>query len=107
MTFAITPEPPYYAVVFSSQRHADDDTAYQRTAARMVDLAASQPGFLGIESVRGGDGFGITVSYWSSEDAILAWKANAEHLAAQDVGRQRWYAHYELRIARVERAYKR
>jgi len=107
MTFATTPEPPYYAVVFSSQRHGDDDAAYQETAARMVELAASQPGFLGIETVRGADGFGITVSYWASEDAIAAWKANAEHMAAQDAGRRKWYEHYELRIAKVERAYKR
>ena len=107
MTFATTPEPPYYAVIFSSQRHADGDAAYERTAARMVELAASQPGFLGIEAVRGDDGFGITVSFWASEDAIAAWKANAEHLAAQDAGRRRWYAHYELRVAKVERAYKR
>ncbi len=107
MTFATTPQPPYYAVVFSSQRHGDDDAAYQHTAARMVELAASQPGFLGIETVRGDDGFGITVSYWTSEDAIAAWKANAEHMAAQDAGRRQWYEHYELRIAKVERAYKR
>jgi len=107
MTFATTPEPPYYAVVFSSQRHGDDDAAYQRTAARMVELAARQPGFLGIETVRGDDGFGITVSYWASEDAIAAWKAHAEHMAAQDAGRRHWYAHYELRVAKVERAYKK
>lgn len=105
MAFANPPEPPYYAVIFSSQRRDIDRDAYERTAVRMVELAALQPGFLGIESARGEDGFGITVSYWESEDAIAAWKANAEHLAAQNAGSKTWYAHYELRIARVERAY--
>jgi heme-degrading monooxygenase HmoA len=71
----------------------------------MVELAAQQPGYLGIESARGADGFGITVSYWESEEAIANWKANMEHRAAQDAGKGTWYAGYSIRIARVERAY--
>jgi heme-degrading monooxygenase HmoA len=104
--FARTPEPPYYAVIFTSLR-SDGENGYRRMAERMVELAAMQPGFLGIESVRDADGFGITVSYWTSTDAIARWKANAEHLAAQEMGRRTWYAHYELRVAKVERAYAR
>ncbi len=71
----------------------------------MVELAHEQPGFLGVESARGADGFGITVSYWTTEDAIANWKANAEHGVAQEMGRARWYADYQLRVAKVERAY--
>lgn len=75
-------------------------------AERMMELAAEQPGFLGAESVRGAGGFGITVSYWSSAEAISAWKANIEHVAAQEMGRREWYGHYEIiRVAKVERAY--
>ena len=102
--FANTPEPPYYAVIFSSLR-SDGDNGYARMAGRMIELASRQPGFLGEESARDADGFGITVSYWSTLEAISAWKANAEHLAAQDLGKRLWYPHFELRIAKVERAY--
>ena len=102
--FALTPDPPYYAVIFSSLRREPDD-GYAATAARMVELAAQQPGFLGVESVRGADGFGITVSYWTSEAAIKAWKTNAEHAEARQRGRLAWYEHFEMRVARVERAY--
>jgi len=102
--FAKTPEPPYYAVIFASQRTTPDE-GYCDMAARMVELAAQQPGFLGIESVRDGTGFGITVSYWSSEVAIAAWKKQAEHRVAQEGGKATWYTHYELRVAKVERAY--
>lgn len=102
--FADTPEPPYYAVIFASQR-TPADAGYGDMAERMVELASQQPGFLGIESVRDGAGFGITVSYWSSEAAIAAWKKNAEHRVAQDGGKATWYADYALRVARVERAY--
>jgi len=102
--FAQTPERSYYAVIFSSQRSPGDD-GYSEMAERMVDLAAAQPGYLGIESVRGEDGFGITVSYWTDEASIAAWKSNAEHRNAQEMGQKNWYTHYELRVARVERSY--
>ena len=102
--FAHTPEPPYYAVVFTSQR-TPGDAGYDAMAARMAELAARQPGYLGAESVRNADGEGITVSYWRDEASIAAWKQQAEHLQAQRLGRSQWYGRYELRIARVERAY--
>ncbi len=102
--FARLPEPPYYAVIFSSRR-TPGDAGYGDMAERMVALAAQQPGFLGVESTRDADGFGITVSYWVSEEAISAWRRDAEHRTAQDQGRAQWYEHYELRVARVERAW--
>ncbi len=104
MSFAFTPEPPYYAVIFTSRRTAAGD-GYDSMAGRMVELAQQMPGFLGIESAHGADGFGITVSYWNSEEAIRKWKSHAEHLEAQRRGNSEWYQHYELRVARVERAY--
>ncbi len=103
--FAALPQPPYYAVVFSSTRTEADEAGYGEAAQRMVELAREQPGFLGVESARGVDGFGITVSYWESEDAIRAWRRHAEHAATRERGRAAWYRHFELRIARVERAY--
>ncbi|EGI77466.1 antibiotic biosynthesis monooxygenase family protein [Hylemonella gracilis] len=102
--FARLPEPPYYAVIFSSRR-TPGEGGYGAMAERMVELAAQQPGFLGVESVRGADGFGITVSYWRSEENIAAWRRHAEHRVAQEQGRAQWYEHYELRVARVDRAW--
>ncbi|MDH3400970.1 MAG: antibiotic biosynthesis monooxygenase [Chromatiales bacterium] len=101
---ATTPEPPYYAVIFASVRQESDESAYQRTAARMLELAASQPGFLGVDSARS-DGLGITVSYWQDEEAIKAWKHQVEHTQARRMGREKWYREYSLRVARVERTY--
>ncbi len=99
------PQPPYYSVIFSSQRSDVEDEAYSQMADRMVDLAAKQPGFLGVDSARGEDGFGITVSYWQTLEAITAWKANGEHLEAQRKGRADWYDAFVLHIARVEKSY--
>jgi len=102
--FATTPEPPYYAVIFTAQRTEGDD-GYGAMAKAMAELAPQQPGFLGMESVRNAHGLGITVAYFTDEASIVAWKANAEHMAAQKLGQQKWYSHYELRVAKVERAY--
>lgn len=99
---ASTPEPPYYAVIFSNHL-TDSDDGYAAMADRMVELAAQQPGFLGVESVR--DDLGITVSYWDSLEAIRNWKQNTEHLEAQRLGREKWYSGFKLRIAKVERDY--
>jgi heme-degrading monooxygenase HmoA len=101
MTIANTPRPPYYAVIFTSEL-ADEVPEYAALAERMVELAAHQPGYLGIESARSADGLGITVSYWSSREAIAAWKQHAEHLVAQQRGKSEFYRDFRLRIAVVE-----
>lgn len=100
------PEPPYFAVIFASQRTDDDVTGYAAMAERMARLAEDQPGYLGIDSVRGADGTGITVSYWEDLESIERWRCHAEHLVAQQLGRTRWYRRFAVRIARVERAYE-
>lgn len=103
--FAKTPEPPYYAVIFSSQRTEADAAGYAAMSEAMDRAVRKHPGFLGIESVRGADGRGITVGYFRDEAAILAWRQHTGHQAAQRGGMERWYNHYELRVAKVERAY--
>lgn len=108
--FGGVPEPPYYAVIFASQRSApaagpedapSDD--YGPTSDRMVELARARDGFLGLESARDASGFGITVSYWRDEVAIAGWKADLEHREAQRRGRHDFYERFELRVAKVER----
>ncbi|HTL81463.1 MAG TPA: antibiotic biosynthesis monooxygenase [Bacteroidia bacterium] len=99
---AQTPPPPYYAVIFSTYR-TEGDNGYSAMAERMEELAKTQPGFLGIESVR--EEMGITVSYWKDLESIKNWKQNSEHMVAQKMGREKWYATFKLRIAKVERDY--
>jgi heme-degrading monooxygenase HmoA len=103
--FAATPQPPYFAVMFTSLRNSADAAGYAEAADAMMTLAAQQPGYLGAESVRDADGVGITISYWDSEDAILRWKHHAEHTAIRNRGRRDWYTRYITRVAKVERAY--
>ena len=91
----------YFAVIFTAQRTMSDENMYQITADRMVTLAQQQLGFLGVESVRGDDGIGITVSYWQDRESIRNWRINVEHLAAQQMGRKEFYDWYHVRIAEI------
>ncbi len=103
--FAPLPDPPYYAVIFTAQR-SDGDQGYGVMADKMVSLVAQQPGYIGIESARDAEGLGITISYWRTEADLLAWKQISAHLLAQSLGKTKWYQHYTLRVAKVERAYE-
>ncbi len=93
------------AVIFISTRTAEDDLGYAEMSHAMEHLASRQPGYLGIDSVRDGAGKGITVSYWADEDSARVWKAVAEHVQAQEQGRSRWYAQYQVVVAEVIREY--
>jgi heme-degrading monooxygenase HmoA len=99
---ATTPIPPYYAVIFTSIK-SNQDKAYNEMSDRMVELAKKQDGYLGHESAR--NEIGITVSYWSSLQAIKKWKQHTEHLLAQQYGRNQWYDAYSVKICLVEHAY--
>lgn len=103
-SFAPLPEPPYYAVIFAAQRTGANE-GYDEMADAMMKLAAEQPGYIGVESTRNADGFGLTVSYWKDEASLRSWKAVAKHSLAQKLGKERWYEHYALRVAKVERQY--
>jgi heme-degrading monooxygenase HmoA len=99
---AKTPQPPYYAVIFSSYQ-TDDISGYLEMSDKMMELAKQQEGFLGIESAR--EKLGITVSYWSSLEAISKWRTYSEHIIAQQKGKSQWYESFKTRICKVERDY--
>jgi len=101
---ARTPEPPYYAVIFTSSR-TEGDHGYATMSDRMIELAEKQPGFLGVEHAREED-LGITVSYWKDLESIKNWKHHAEHSIARQKGREEWYKSFKVRISRVERDYE-
>ncbi|GAA3042538.1 antibiotic biosynthesis monooxygenase family protein [Actinokineospora globicatena] len=104
MELTTTPEPPYYAVIFTSILGPDDE-GYHEAAERMFELVRAAPGFLGVDSARGEDRVGVTVSYFRDEVAIAEWREEPEHVVTRAEGRGRWYDAFEVRVARVERAY--
>lgn len=105
MSIVKTPKPPYYAVIFTSQHTQKEWVEYEKTSAKMAELAQGMPGFLGVESVRDDLGFGITSVYWKDLESINAWRDHPEHKKVKKRGRAIWYEKYFLRIAKVEKDY--
>ncbi|AMQ86558.1 MULTISPECIES: antibiotic biosynthesis monooxygenase [Pseudomonas] len=101
----MNPNTECFAVIFTSTR-TEGDNGYTEASERMMQLVKEQPGFLGIDSIRGADGVGMTVSYWESEAAILAWREHPEHRVIQARGRAEWYSAFQTRVCRVEREYR-
>jgi len=102
--FAAMPEPPYYVVIFANQL-SDRPEGYKEMLSEMEELATGMPGYIGRETARDESGFGMAISYWEDEVAVKGWKAQADHLGGQKIGKERWYSHYVLRVAKVERHY--
>ena len=94
------------AVIFTNQRSAEDAAGYAQAAAAMDALAAAQPGYRGMDSARGPDGFGITVSWWADEASAIAWREHPIHARIRDAGRSRWYRSYAVAVASVTRGYR-
>ncbi|CAM3826485.1 antibiotic biosynthesis monooxygenase [Kibdelosporangium persicum] len=99
------PQPPYYAVIITSTLTDQDPDGYAAMSERMAELGKRQPGYLGRESQTGADGRELTVLYYQDAESITAWKQHPEHLEAQRLGRERWYADYHIEVAKVERLY--
>jgi heme-degrading monooxygenase HmoA len=93
------------SVIFIAQRTCEDNLGYDAAAASMDALAAQQPGYLGMDSVRGSDGLGITISYWTDDTAAKAWRDQPDHAAIREKGRGIWYSSYSLHVAAIERSY--
>lgn len=96
------PDRARYAVIFANQRTASD-MGYAQATDHLDELARTIEGYCGMQSVRGPDGFGITVSYWDSEAAIDRWRHHPDHKEAKRRGRTTWYESYQIHITRIER----
>ena len=102
----MTTRPPgTIAVIFVAQRSLNDEAGYDAAAKEMAALAATQHGYIGVDSVRSTNGLGITVSYWANDAAAKGWRDHPRHAGIRDQGRGVWYTHYDLHVAEVSRSY--
>ena len=92
-----------FVVIFRAKAR-DLDAEYSAMAAQMRQLALTQFGCLDFTAVTEGDQE-IALSYWPDEASIRAWKQHTDHLMAQKLGRERWYASYSVEVAEVTRRY--
>lgn len=96
------PPLPYYAVIFTSKL-IQSDLMYNALLDKMIDLASSQDGFLGVETAS--DDIQILISYWKDLASIRAWKEHTFHDRVQSMSKEFWYESYEVKVVKVEREY--
>ncbi len=101
MKIADTPEPPYYAAIFTSIR-TEDDEGYAEMNILTEQEAEKYDGYLGNEYFRNPDGFGIHISYWRDMEVMNKWKKDSLHQKAKRMGKERWYESYKLRVCKIE-----
>ena len=102
---ANTPKPPYIAAIFTSIR-TDVEEGYEQMNELTFKELESIEGYLGYEAFRDENGFGVNVSYWKDMEALKNWRDNTLHQKAQELGKEKWYTNYKLRICTVERDYE-
>jgi heme-degrading monooxygenase HmoA len=91
--------------VFRSRLRPEHVEEYNRWAARIHDLAMQQPGFMSIKTFTAEDGERVSLVEFDSEDTHEAWRNHAEHLQAQALGRERFYAEFRIQVCSVTRDY--
>jgi len=106
MKIATTPSPPYVCAIFTSIRTNFDDGYNEMDKLTFKEIETID-GYLGCESFRDKNGFGVNVSYWIDLKALQSWKENTLHKKAQQLGKEKWYENYKLRICTVERDYQK
>jgi heme-degrading monooxygenase HmoA len=92
-----------YAVIFRAELKEIDES-YFETASRLRELAVTKYACAGFTSVNEGNKE-ISISYWNSKEQIMEWKQDGEHLAAQKLGREKWYKSYQIQVAAIVREY--
>lgn len=95
------------AVLFEADVIATQQECYLQLAAELKPLLANIDGFIAIERFQSltTSGKVLSLSWWRDEDAVLLWKQNILHKAAQAEGRKSIFSFYRIRIAHVLRDY--
>ncbi len=95
-----------YVVIFLSTRKLDDGKLYSEWSEKMERLVKTIDGYVnhfGFRDSTSRDG--VTVSYFTSLDAISQWKQLDDHKVAQQMGRDTFYEEYSVQVCEVLRDY--
>lgn len=92
-----------FAVVFEVLPAQAGYQRYLGIAAALRPKLDAIDGFLSIERFRGitDPGWILSLSLWRDEAALVQWRGDGEHHAAQVAGRQAIFDDYRIRVARI------
>ncbi|HEV3226262.1 MAG TPA: antibiotic biosynthesis monooxygenase [Acidimicrobiales bacterium] len=74
---------------------------YDETAGEMERAARAMPGFVDFKSFHAEDGERVSIVVFESIEAQRAWRDDARHRAAQQRGRDEWYAEYRIQVCEL------
>ena len=82
--------------IFRNRLRPEAVKEYAPWADRMVELAATMPGFVSVKTFAAPDGERVTIAEFESDEALAAWREHPEHREAQRLGREEFYSEFEL-----------
>jgi heme-degrading monooxygenase HmoA len=81
------------------------DERIEPVGKRMYELATSMPGFVSYADYAGADGESVSVVEFASHETLAAWRKHPEHIAAQELAKEHWFASYRISVCDVVRDY--
>jgi len=80
-----------------------DAQEYGQRVGKLFEIVTAMPGFRGIRSYEAEDGERMSLIEFDSHESLAAWRENAEHAIAQELGKQKYYSEYHLQICELVR----
>jgi heme-degrading monooxygenase HmoA len=74
-----------------------------RLGERMLELAASMPGYRSYKDFTAQDGENVSVVEFESLETLARWRDHPEHKAVQDRGRREFFESYVVQVCTLVR----
>jgi heme-degrading monooxygenase HmoA len=92
--------------VFRSRLKPGAGEEFRALLGRMIELAATMPGYISHKAFTAEDGERVTIVEFEHEEGQRAWRTNPEHLTAQRQAREKYYTEYHIQVCTLDRETK-
>lgn len=93
-------------IVFRTRlRPGVDPSPLEPVGIRLYELASGMPGFISYKDFAAADGENVSIVEFESFETLEAWHHHPEHVAAQRLGREHYFAEYQIQVCTPVRQY--
>lgn len=85
--------------VFRSRLRPGVEDEFKALGDQMLEIAQAMPGFISYKVYSSDDAERASIIEFASREELQAWRDQPEHLAAQKLGRERFYETYSLVVS--------
>lgn len=95
-------------VIVEFELRAGAESEVESALKLMQEQVKKYDGFLGEAPCRSLDNENKLVSlfYWRDRESMKAWREDPEHVKIQQLGRNKLFARYKIRVCELEREYE-